>query len=182
MTLTSFAPQMLQQLRAAVLAAPDGLGVRRLQEAGYATGEALFAALEAALAARGEAAPATLAPDAFGDRLAGFLEEHGWGEAGLEFAGGAEDDAAGPRALLLTLDHGPEAVGAGTAADGSPFTTGVLSGLLTRVAGAPVAVLAVEAALPEAPLRIRFLAASPETATAAWQAMSAGGNWRNALA
>lgn len=177
MSIVSLAVASLDALRSALLASYGADAVPRLQEAGYVTGEALYEALVAQLAAEGAPPPDQLPPDAFALRVGAFLQAQGWGTVTL-----APDDEGGdPRALLVTVDGSPEARSAGGCDDGCPLTTGMLSGLLSRVVDAPVAVLAVETGGPEAPLQCRFLAASPETVQLAWQAMADGRGWREAV-
>lgn len=177
MQLFALAPASLHALRSAVLECSGADGISRLQEAGFATGEAMFDALAEELASDGAPPPDQLPPDAFKLRVGAFLQAHGWGPVTLE----PDDEDSDARAIIVTVEEGPEALAAGSADDGCPLTTGVLSGLLSRVVDAPVAVMAVEAGVPEAPLRCRFLAASPATVQLAWQAMSQGRAWREAV-
>lgn len=148
-----------------------------LQQAGYATGDALFDALAGILAEEGAPPPDQLPTEAFTLRVGAFLQATGWGRVTL----GPDDNAADPRALIVTVEHGPEVPENGAPDDGCPLTTGVLSGLLTRVVDAPVAVMAIDTEENGASGRCRFLAASPATVQAAWQAMAEGRDWRAAL-
>ncbi len=172
LSLLSVAPSSLHFLRAAVLDAHGADGVPRLQEAGYATGEALYDALAAELREADVPEPSALPAERFTAVVSALLTAHGWGHAELERRGSA--------ALVVTLADGPESDGEG-AGGGCPFTTGVLSGLLSAVAGSPVAVLAVECCAPDAPRQCRFVAASPATVQAVWEAQSRGEAWSSAL-
>lgn len=78
-----------------------------------------------------------LPEDAFWSRLALFLRERGWGTA-------VRSDPH-PGVGLLASEDWAESAGEEHDAEAScSFTTGFLSGLLTRVAGGPIAVLEVE--------------------------------------
>lgn len=148
-----------------------------LQQAGYATGDALFDTLARTLADEGAPPPDQLPPEAFAMRVGAFLQASGWGRVAL----GPDDEAADPRALVVTVDDGPESTDDDTPDDGCPLTTGVLSGLLTRVVDAPVAVMAIDNGADGTSRRCRFLAASPATVQAAWQAIAEGRDWRTAV-
>ncbi|HLV25603.1 MAG TPA: hypothetical protein VKZ41_04795 [Gemmatimonadales bacterium] len=177
MPLVSLASLSLQSLRSAILESRGAEGVRILQEAGYATGDALYNALTEELNAEGSASPDQLPSDAFAVRLGAFMRARGWGEVNVL----PDEDSGDAVAIIVTVQDGAEARAAGGCEDGSPFTTGVLSGLLSRLVEAPVAVMAVETGGAEAPLFCRFLAASPAAVQVAWEAMAAGRSWREAL-
>lgn len=175
--LFSLAPASLQAMRAALIEHRSVDAIPLLQQAGYATGEAIFDALTDRLAEEGAPPPDQLPPEAFTLRVGAFLQANGWGRVTL----GPDDSSGDPRALIVTVDEGPESADDGTSDDGCPLTTGVLSGLLTRVVDAPVAVMAIEAGDDGVARRCRFLAASPATVQAAWQAIAEGREWRDAV-
>ena len=177
MPLLALAPASLQSLRSAVLECRGGDGVRALQEAGFATGDAMYDAMAGEMAAAGSPPLHELPAEDFAARLADFMRGRGWGDVSLA----PDDSNSDARAIIVTVRNGAEARAAGGCEDGCPLTTGVLSGLLSRVVDAPVAVMAVETGGPADPLHCRFLAASPAAVQLAWQAMSDGRDWREAL-
>lgn len=177
MPLVNLAPQSLQSLRSAVLEVHGADGVRILQEAGFATGNSLYDVLTDELLSEGSPPPDQLPSDAFAMRLGAFMRARGWGDVNVL----PDEDSGNAVAIIVTVQDGAEARGAGGCEDGSPFTTGVLSGLLSRLVEAPVAVMAVETGGAESPLFCRFLAASPAAVQVAWEAMSEGRSWREAL-
>lgn len=104
-----------------------------LHAAGYAAG----IATAPALLGSGDAEPASLATDVFWARLTAFLARRGWGRLSHR----APHEAVG---LLESGDwvEADEDEAAGEDASCS-FTSGYLSGLLSEIAGGPVAVLEV---------------------------------------
>ena len=106
--------------------------VHALHSAGYQAGTAVAPSL-AGKADRGATA---VAENAFWSRLSGFFEERGWG---------ALRHHPVHRAVgFLTSTDWAEANGSDPDPDASCFfSTGFLSGLLSAVAGAPVAVLEI---------------------------------------
>lgn len=108
------------------------VATRVLQAAGYEAGEALHVALEAT----GRQTPGTLGRAEFWRRLADFLRARGWGSLRME--------QLHPGIGLLTSSDWAEAADArGETQPSCPFSAGLLSGLLSRTAGGPVAVLQV---------------------------------------
>lgn len=113
-----------------------------LREAGRELGERLVRELPA------RHDPAEASPEAFWDAAAGLLADRGLGELAIEIRT--------PSLAELRLASGPEAIGDADGGEGDagrgdeelvrgsrPFTTGLLGGVLTAAADAPVAVLEV---------------------------------------
>ncbi len=141
----SLPPSLVHALRAAVLATDDG--ETRLRDAGFEAGRALYDDFAAWMAARaGVADPAIASLGAFGEALGAYAAAHGWGTLALEAGDGADTDG-----LPTLRADGWFEVERG--ADGAPapypsclFTTGLLAGFLSRLAGQPLAVLEVQCA------------------------------------
>lgn len=104
--------------------------IHGLHAAGYGAGEALY---EGFTQSRGEGEEE--AAEAFWRSLSSFLERRGWGS--LRHRGTHE--AVG----LLASSDWAEAEGARSAQPSCAFSVGMLSHLLTRVAGEPIGVLEV---------------------------------------
>jgi hypothetical protein len=103
--------------------------VHALHHAGYAAGAAAAPALAVA-------DPGSLGEDAFWTRLTEFFGKRGWGS--LRHA--RAHRAVG---LLTSFDWAEATAGQGGADASCHFSAGFLSGLLTELAGGPVAVLEV---------------------------------------
>ena len=106
--------------------------VHALHHAGYTAG----VAAAASFARDGGAPPQSLGVDAFWSKLADFFGRRGWGTL--------RHEPAHPAVGVLTSADWAEAAGE----EGGPeaschFSTGFLSGILSELAGAPVAVLEV---------------------------------------
>lgn len=107
--------------------------IHALHAAGYASGQAAAESFAEGL----EGGVSSLPQEAFWIRLRLFFARRGWGT--LE----AERPTSGV-GFLSSVDWA-EAESTGTDSDGScSFTTGFLAGLLSELAGAPVAVLEVQ--------------------------------------
>lgn len=126
----------LTALRAALVRDTGGGFATYLQEAGYAGGEAVFAAFRSWLADRGEDVE-SVALDTFQVRSTEFFRDAGWGSltitplgevvAMVDSADWAEADPAS--AMPYPACH---------------YTTGMLADFFGRTAAAPLAVLEVE--------------------------------------
>jgi hypothetical protein len=156
-------PAFFAILREAVEGVPGraSLPVDALRDAGFAAGEALYESFSSWLAEQGEAAPGELADDRFPPLLEAFLHQQGWGR--LEMA--QISDA------VMACDAFDWAE-AGTARGGCLVSTGLLAGLLGRIAGAPLAVLEVDIGVT--PGHCRFLVGSVEIMHHVWEAMARG--------
>jgi hypothetical protein len=107
--------------------------VHALHSAGYAAG----VAAAATFAGNGGGDAASLGQDAFWTKLSDFFAKRGWGALAHE----RRHKAVG----LLSSADWAEAAGDGGGPEAScHFSTGFLSGLLSELAGGPVAVLEVE--------------------------------------
>lgn len=110
--------------------APVAVGALHL--AGYRAGEAWAGTLEEVDPSVHRDAPGTT----FWSRLEDHLRRRGWGAL--------RHDTSHPGVGLLTASDWAEALGADADPEGGcSFSTGLLSGILSRLAGGPVAVLEV---------------------------------------
>jgi predicted hydrocarbon binding protein len=167
----------LRELRAATLAclataaSGEADAVDALREAGYAGGDAIYAAFEHWLSETAQMLPeseirsgtaADLALDYFGDRVAEYFRAAGWGL--LEFSPEQNEGVA-----TLSLDNGWEVnPGAGETKPSCHVTTGMLAAFFGRVAGYPVAVMETECSSAGAE-RCRFLLGNTEVMTFKWE-------------
>ena len=145
----------------------------RLQEAGFAGGEALFEAFERSLAERGEGEPEGLAVGRFERLASDFFRERGWGTLTV----GALNDA------VVTLDSSDwwEDEQQGDAHGGCDLTVGVLASFFGRVASQPLSVLQVEyRAAGDA--RSRFLLGSAEVLEHVYERLAEGEELEAAVA
>lgn len=144
-----------------------------LQEAGYAGGESVLAAMRDWCAANGLGAPETLAYSQFQAAAARFFADTGWGGVSLEPIG----DAA------VAFDSSDWAEADPAAKMPYPscyYTVGMLADVFGRVAGGPMQCLEVECRSVGAE-RCRFLLASPEVIGHVYQRMAAGVGYAEAL-
>jgi hypothetical protein len=107
--------------------------VHALHHAGYAAG----AAAAGSFTGNGEGDPGSLGEDAFWSRLSEFFGRRGWGKIQHE----RRHRAVG---ILASTDWAEAADSAGGPEASCHFSTGFLSGILSELAGGPVAVLEVE--------------------------------------
>ena len=161
--LVGVAVPTLRELRSAVLASPDAeFAVGALREAGYAGGDAVYAAFEQWLreTREGEAEPAAaeLPIDEFGDQAAAFFRGAGWGE--VTFSQSEGEDVA-----IVDISSCWEGGAGGDA--GCQVTTGLLAAFFGRVAGYPVAVLETECCAGTLS-RCRFLLGNPAVMQYRW--------------
>ncbi len=144
-----------------------------LQEAGYAGGESVLAAMRDWCAANGLGAPETLAYSQFQVAAIRFFADTGWGTVSLAPLG----DAA------VAFDSADWAEADPAAAMPYPscyYTVGVLADLFGRVADGPLQCLEVECRAAGAE-RCRFLLASPEVIGQVYQRMTQGVAYAEAL-
>jgi len=106
--------------------------VHALHHAGYHAGTAAAAVLSG----NGESAPAALGRDAFWGKLADFFGKRGWGTMRHDLT----HSAVG---ILSSTDWAEAGDGDADPDASCFFSTGFLSGLLSELAGGPVAVLEV---------------------------------------
>jgi len=106
--------------------------IHALHAAGYAAGTQAVAGF----AGRQGDGPASMAGETFWSRIQTFFARRGWGN----LTHSPSSDAAGVRVSFDWVEASPEETDEGGSCS---FTTGFLSGLLSNVAGGPVAVLEV---------------------------------------
>jgi predicted hydrocarbon binding protein len=163
----------LRALRASLVRDLGGGFATVLQEAGYAGGDAVFAALKDWCAANGLGAPETLAYSQFQAAAARFFGDTGWGQVTMEPIG----DTA------VALDGTDWAEADPDAAMPYPscyYSAGMLADLFGHVAQGQLGCLEVECRSMGAP-RCRFLLASPDVIAHVYAAMAAGKNYADAL-
>lgn len=163
----------LHQLRAALERTVGVHAATLLQEAGFASGEALYQALEQWIAARYRAErPQDLDATVLGEALSGFFTEQGWGALTLERLSDA----------VLQLDA-PEWAESSPGAGQYPschLSAGVLADVFSRLSGGQYAAMEVECR-SRGDERCRFLLASPETLTLIYERMTHGLGYRQSL-
>lgn len=142
-----------------------------LQEIGAAAGEEIHAAFCRWLPGfTGVNDPADLDAGAFGEVLSAFFAELGWGRLAVE--------RQGTGGLVITSTDWAEAQPAANATYPSCFvSSGLFADLLSRLAGAPIAIMEVECRSRQDP-HCCFFAGAPETLEAVYQAMNAGRDYR----
>jgi predicted hydrocarbon binding protein len=163
----------LHQLRAAL---ERSLGVQAaplLQEAGFASGEAMAAGLRAAVAERYAVEdPATLDAEFLGEALSGFFAERGWGSLTLTQLGGS--------VLAVDASDWAEATPGGGPYPSCHVSSGLLADLFSRLAGGQFAAMEVECR-SRGDARCRFLLAAPETLTLLYERMTHGMTYQAGL-
>jgi len=167
-------PRVLQQLRA-VLERDAGLqAASYLQEAGFAGGEAMYAAYAAWLGENyGVERPGDLDAQYLGEALGRFFAELGWGNVTVTPLGAA----------AIAFDSPDWAEALGDAKGEYPschLTTGLLADFLGRISDGLVAVMEVECR-SRGDGRCRFLAGSPETLSTLYERMAQGMSYGEAL-
>jgi len=156
------------------LSTTEATAVAALRDAGYAAGIGLFESFGQWLESQGEL-PADLLPDdRFGEVLAEFLGAAGWGAVQVS--------ALSEAVMAIDTEEWAEAEGEGGAAVPSCHVgTGLLAGLLGRVADAPLSVLEVECRSTGQP-RCRFLVGSVDVMQYVYEAMARGVSYEHAAA
>ena len=173
MTTFHIASTSLHRLRRRLLAAGPGVAAEILQDAGFATGEALVTVWHDRIAERtGVVDIGQLDANWFGPFLSDLCAIFGWGTLTV--------DALGERALLLSSVNCDEAEPKTTEHAGCYFTCGCFAAFLTAQADAPLAVLEVECRSCGGD-QCRFLAGSAETLAAVYDLIAAGRTWRDAF-
>lgn len=169
----SISPGSLHRLRRRLLAAGPGVAAEILQDAGFASGQELFAEWSARVATQtGLNDPGRLDADWFGPMFGELCQSLGWGRLSVS--------AVADRAVLLTSDDWQEAEADGSEHPACYFTCGCLAAFFTAQAGEGLAVLEVECRSSGA-AQCRFLAGSSETLAAVYDVVAAGGSWREAF-
>lgn len=167
------APTSLHRLRHRLAAAGTGAAATILQDAGFATGEALANAWRNRIAERtGLDDAGRLDARWFGPLLDEFCVALGWGSISLT--------PVGERAILLEAGDWAEAEPDTTESTTCHFTCGCFAAFLTAQAGGVIAVLEVECRSRH-DSACRFLAGSPETLATVSDLLAAGRPWREAF-
>lgn len=164
----------LQQLRVSLERDSGVQAAAYLQEAGFAGGEELYDAFTGWLAATfGVRQPGELDASRLGDVLSQFFSETGWGALTVAPLGAA--------ALALDSTEWAEATAQGDAAYPScHLSCGLLADFVGRISGRTVAVMEVECRSMGHD-RCRFVAGSPDTLGTAYDRMSQGQSYLEAL-
>jgi predicted hydrocarbon binding protein len=163
----------LHQLRTTLERSLGVAAAPLLQEAGFASGEALAQAFTGWLAdGYGVEAPQDLDAAFLGEALSGFFTHHGWGS--LE---------------LRQLSDGVLAIDAPEWAEATPgsgtypschVSSGMLADVFSRLGGGQFAAMEVECR-SRGDGRCRFLLAAPETLTLVYERMTHGMSYAQAL-
>jgi predicted hydrocarbon binding protein len=162
----------LLALRAAMFRDVGPNAAALLQEAGFAGGQALFAAFENWLAARGLPSADALPASEFAKHATDFFRDAGWGSielgtlesvATVDSTDWAEGDPAYPLEF-----------------PGCYYTSGVMADFFGRLAGAPLAVMEVECRSMGSE-RCRFLVGSGETLQRVYDEMAQGVGYEAAI-
>lgn len=145
-----------------------------LQDAGYAGGESVLAALRTWCAANGLGTPESLSYPQFQHAVVRFFVEAGWGTVSLEPIGD----------MAVAIDSPDWAESDPASAMPFPscyYTAGMLADLLGRVADGPMQCLEVECRSNGAP-RCRWLLASPDVIAHVYQRLTEGVAYTDSLA
>jgi predicted hydrocarbon binding protein len=165
--------RVIHQLRASLERDTGLQAATYLQEAGFAGGEELYAAFTGWLArTRGVDQPADLDVRYFGEVLADFFAEQGWGRL-----------TATPLGPVLALDSSEWAEALDERQGEFPschLSCGLLADFLGRISRDLVAVMEVECRSRGEP-RCRFLAGAPETLSILYDRMAQGSGYLEAL-
>ena len=160
---------VFDHLRAALTeGAGEAAGVGALHAAGFASGEAMYELFDPSEHLQ----PAEVGATAFWTRLGRFFDQRGWGELAPE--------SPHPGIALLVSEDWAEADVPGEEHSTCAFTSGVLSYLLTRTAGSPVAVLET-ACRARGDARCEFAFGSERTIHALYSQLVDGQSFSEAL-
>ena len=167
----AFPRASLLALRAALIRDTGGSFATFLQEAGYAGGEAVFAAFRSWLGTRNEDVD-TLDIEAFQARAAEFFRVAGWGSITIAPVGDVV-------AMVDSSDWGEADPLSALPYPSCHYTTGMLADFFGRTAAAPLAVLEVECR-SSGSARCRFLVGATEVMGHLYERMSAGEHYEAA--
>ncbi len=146
--------------------------VEALRAAGFAGGEAVFAAFRGWLRDRAAVEPDQLSVEEFQARATEYFREMGWGSVTISSLGRA----------VATLDTGDWSEADPSAAEDRPachLSTGMFADFFSRVSDQPLAVLEVECRSAGAP-RCRFLLGNSEVMTYVYEEMRRGVGYEDA--
>ena len=163
----------LHQLRASLERAIGMQAAHLLQEAGFASGEALCRQLDDWVRNRyGVDRPQDLDAAWLGEALSGFFAEAGWGTLTVSELGSA--------VLAVDSPDWAEAATGGSRYPSCHVSSGLLAEVFSRLAGSQFAAMEVECR-SRGDARCRFLLAAPETLTLAYERMTHGLTYPQAL-
>lgn len=144
-----------------------------LQEAGFASGEALSAGLHTWIQNRyGVERPQDLDAAWLGEALSGFFADQGWGTLTVE--------ELGPAVLAVDTRDWAEASPGGGHYPSCHVSSGLLADVFSRLAGSQFAAMEVECR-SRGDARCRFLLAAPETLTLVYERMTHGLTYQQAM-
>lgn len=164
--LVAFPRPSLSALRAALIRDTGGAFAGYLQEAGYAGGEAIFAAFRAWLTAQGMPDADTLSLAEFEAQAAKYFKTAGWGSVAIS-------SLHGVAALIDSEDWAEADPASGMQYPACHYSTGLFADFFGRTAAAPLAVLEVECR-SSGGSRCRFLVGSAEVMGHLYDRMAAG--------
>lgn len=165
--------RMLHRLRSVLERDLGDQAAQAMQEAGYAAGDELYDAWTGWLAERtGVTDPGELDERHLSQQLGAFFAGLGWGHLSVTRLGAA---------LAVDAEEWAEADPlSGSSAPSCHVTSGMLAGLLGRLAAGHVAVMEIECR-SRGDERCRFLAGAPETLQAVYDGATAGRDYRDVL-
>jgi predicted hydrocarbon binding protein len=153
----------------------EDVGATRLQEAGYAAGEEIYRGFCEWLSSRsGVSDPGDLDASRLSDVLSEYFGELGWGTISVE--------RTGAKGLTVMSENWAEADPDGNLEGPSCyFSTGLLASFFTSLAtGSPLAVMEMECR-SQGDARCQFLAGSPDTLSAVYEAVLEEQDYREVL-
>ncbi len=166
-SLVAVSPRALHALR-------DRAGAQALQEAGYAAGDATYAAFAKWLAGAASVDhPRDLAAPKMAEVLTRFFSTLGWGAVSVS-------PLADSAFAVDSSDWAEAQADAQLQYPGCYFTSGMLADFMSRIADATLAVMEVECR-SRGDAHCRWLVGSPDTLTALYQHMAQGADYQNVL-
>ncbi len=163
----------LHQMRAVLERECGSKAPLLLREIGFAAGEALHQGFEQWAREHYQVESVPELDNAFlGEALHGFFESIGWGSVQL--------GELIPQVVAFDASAWGEAVPGGAQYPCCHFSSGALADFFTRLGGTRAAVMEVEC-LSRGEERCRFLVGSPDLLTYAYERMTAGMGYREAL-
>ncbi|MFQ5551897.1 MAG: V4R domain-containing protein [Gemmatimonadales bacterium] len=172
--LLSISPRLFHTLRRSLERNLGERAAQFLQEAGYASGSALYDSFGRWLKQKTSVLdPAELDQSFLSDMLSEFLADRGWGQVVFAQLG----DATMAMSSNNWAESDPEC---GTKYPACHVTTGLLADFFTRLADNTVAVMEVECR-SRGDSECRFLMGSPETLQVVYEFMTEGRDYTSAL-
>jgi predicted hydrocarbon binding protein len=163
----------LHQLRASLERALGMQAAPLLQEAGFASGEALCRQFDDWVRTRyGVDRPQDLDAAWLGEALSGFFADRGWGTLVVS--------EQGPAVLAVDSPDWAEVAPGGSRYPSCHVSSGLLADVFSRLSGGQFAAMEVECR-SRGDARCRFLLSSPETLTLAYERMTHGLTYQQAL-